>query len=49
VVVVTPGAESGGNIVELIGTKTITGTPTAAGQAAGCAAYSLTYNAVLTI
>lgn len=43
-----PDRYAGGEVVELNGTKTISGTPTAAGTAAGCEAYSLTYHANLT-
>ena len=38
-----------GLVVELVGTKTITGTPTTAGAAAGCEPYELTYDARLTV
>jgi serine/threonine-protein kinase len=37
-----------GLVVELVGTKTISGAPTDAGTAAGCAPYSLTYEAHLS-
>jgi hypothetical protein len=43
-----PERYSGGEVVQLTGTKTITGTPTAAGTAAGCQAYELTYRANLS-
>ena len=38
-----------GLIVELVGAKTISGSPTAAGTAAGCEPYELNYNARLTV
>jgi serine/threonine protein kinase len=44
-----PESYRDGAVVELVGTKTITGTPTSAGTAAGCEPYELTYNARLTI
>jgi hypothetical protein len=43
-----PDRYVGGEVVELTGTKTITGTPTAAGSAAGCQPYELTYRANLS-
>ena len=38
-----------GLVVELVGTKTISGTPTTTGAAAGCEPYELTYSAQLTV
>jgi serine/threonine-protein kinase len=49
VVTVRPGSSRDGVIVELIGTKTISGRLTAAGEAAGCTAYQLTYTARLSV
>jgi hypothetical protein len=49
VVVIRPEGYRDGRIVELVGTKTISGTPTAAGEAAGCQPYELTYAADLTL
>jgi hypothetical protein len=46
---VQPGRFRDGLIVELAGTKTISGTPTTAGAAAGCEPYELIYQARLTI
>ena len=48
VVRLRPQRSVDGVVVEMDGTKVISGTPTAAGSAAGCEPYSLTYNAHLT-
>jgi len=41
---VAPRTNAGGLVVEMTGSKTITGTPTAAGSAAGCQPFSMTYD-----
>ena len=41
---VTPGQTQGGLIVEMTGTKTISGTPTAIGTAAGCDPFTMSYS-----
>ncbi|HEY7025848.1 MAG TPA: serine/threonine-protein kinase [Candidatus Limnocylindrales bacterium] len=44
---VAPTTPAGSAATQMIGTKTISGTPTAAGTAAGCAPFEMTYNVVM--
>jgi hypothetical protein len=41
---VEPRTRQDGSIVELIGSKTVSGTPTAAGDAAGCQPFEMTFD-----
>ncbi len=47
-VTVTPGSIQDGVIIAMSGTKTISGTPTAAGAAAGCTPFAMTYTVNMT-
>ena len=45
---VAPTTPPGTTATQMTGTKTISGTPTAAGAAAGCAPFEMTYNVAMT-
>jgi serine/threonine protein kinase len=48
-VTVAPRETAGGASSEMTGTKTVSGTPTAAGSAAGCAPYSMSFHVAMSL